>query len=89
MNNVTIEEDELISCIDKDFNLFRTLSEGNNIDNPYFFYKKLRDYDPVFYIPDHQATMAELPDYIKNQISHRAKAFMAMIPIIKSKLLEN
>lgn len=46
-------------------------------------------YDPVFYIPDHQATMAELPDYIKNQISHRAKAFMAMIPIIKSKLLEN
>ena len=59
MNNVTIEEDELISGIDKDFNLFRTLSEGNNIDNPYFFYKKLRDYDPVFYMQSSAGFLSE------------------------------
>lgn len=31
-------------------------------------------YDPIFYMPDHQATMAELPPDVKNVISHRAKA---------------
>lgn len=31
-------------------------------------------YDPVFYVPDYQRTMAQLPDEIKNKISHRAVA---------------
>ncbi|MBI2848898.1 MAG: RdgB/HAM1 family non-canonical purine NTP pyrophosphatase [Chloroflexi bacterium] len=31
-------------------------------------------YDPVFYLPDLAATMAELPMSIKNSISHRARA---------------
>jgi XTP/dITP diphosphohydrolase len=31
-------------------------------------------YDPVFYLPGHEATMAELPPDVKNRISHRAKA---------------
>ena len=31
-------------------------------------------YDPVFYLPDHQCTLAELPPHIKNSISHRAMA---------------
>jgi XTP/dITP diphosphohydrolase len=31
-------------------------------------------YDPVFYLPDHHCTMAELPPSIKNSISHRAQA---------------
>jgi XTP/dITP diphosphohydrolase len=31
-------------------------------------------YDPVFLVPPYNATMAELPPAIKNQISHRAKA---------------
>lgn len=31
-------------------------------------------YDPIFYVPEHQCTAAELPATIKNQISHRAKA---------------
>ncbi len=31
-------------------------------------------YDPVFYVPDFHKTFAELPEEIKNQISHRAVA---------------
>lgn len=31
-------------------------------------------YDPVFYVPDYAAAMAELPEVVKNQISHRAIA---------------
>lgn len=31
-------------------------------------------YDPVFFVPQYQKTFAELPEDIKNKISHRAKA---------------
>lgn len=31
-------------------------------------------YDPVFYLPEYGCTMAQLGSYIKNQISHRARA---------------
>lgn len=31
-------------------------------------------YDPIFYLPDYQCTMAQLPLAIKNSISHRALA---------------
>ncbi|MEZ4728929.1 MAG: RdgB/HAM1 family non-canonical purine NTP pyrophosphatase [Caldilineaceae bacterium] len=31
-------------------------------------------YDPIFFLPDHQSTMAELAPAQKNLISHRAKA---------------
>ena len=31
-------------------------------------------YDPLFYLPSHDRTMAQLPQAIKNTISHRAKA---------------
>jgi len=31
-------------------------------------------YDPVFYLPEFDRTMAELPLEIKNQVSHRGKA---------------
>jgi XTP/dITP diphosphohydrolase len=34
-------------------------------------------YDPVFYMPEHGCTMAELPSAVKNQISHRARAARA------------
>ena len=34
-------------------------------------------YDPVFFMPERDATMAELPAEIKNQISHRGKAALA------------
>jgi len=41
-------------------------------------------YDPLFYIPDRGATLAELPDSIKNQISHRARAFQSALPHLQS-----
>ena len=31
-------------------------------------------YDPVFYLPEYDCTMAELPAEVKNRISHRARA---------------
>jgi XTP/dITP diphosphohydrolase len=31
-------------------------------------------YDPIFFLPEYQCTVAQLPDTIKNNISHRAQA---------------
>ena len=31
-------------------------------------------FDPVFFMPEHGGTMAELPEKVKNRISHRARA---------------
>lgn len=33
-------------------------------------------FDPVFYMPEHGCTIAELPDEVKNRVSHRARAAM-------------
>jgi XTP/dITP diphosphohydrolase len=41
-------------------------------------------YDPVFYLPQFQKTMAQLPMETKNRISHRAKALEKMRPYIVS-----
>lgn len=43
-------------------------------------------YDPVFYLPDRQCTMAELAPAVKNQISHRARAVRAILPKIQEHL---
>jgi XTP/dITP diphosphohydrolase len=34
-------------------------------------------YDPLFFMPDYQATMAELPEATKNRLSHRGRAVEA------------
>ena len=39
-------------------------------------------YDPIFFIPEMQKTMAELDMDVKNHISHRARAIMGMIPTL-------
>ena len=43
-------------------------------------------YDPIFYIPELSATMAELPPHLKNTISHRARALDAMLPILQAQM---
>lgn len=40
-------------------------------------------YDPIFYLPTEQATMAELPAERKYQISHRAKATAGLIQLLR------
>lgn len=45
-------------------------------------------YDPVFWVPEYQATMAELEPEVKNRLSHRALAVEAIRPKLE-KLIEN
>jgi XTP/dITP diphosphohydrolase len=40
-------------------------------------------YDPIFYLPEYGLTMAELAPETKNQISHRARAVRAALPILR------
>jgi len=41
-------------------------------------------YDPIFYVPEHELTMAELEPEVKNRISHRALA----LELFKANLME-
>jgi XTP/dITP diphosphohydrolase len=43
-------------------------------------------YDPIFYIPEMQRTMAELSLKDKNRLSHRAVAVISAIPILQTLL---
>ena len=45
-------------------------------------------YDPVFWVPEYAATMAQLGPEIKNQISHRAKALAAFKAVLRAWLKE-
>ncbi|MCX6029214.1 MAG: RdgB/HAM1 family non-canonical purine NTP pyrophosphatase [Chloroflexi bacterium] len=40
-------------------------------------------YDPVFYLPEHRATMAQLPAEAKNRISHRGRAAREAVRVLK------
>ena len=40
-------------------------------------------YDPIFYVPQYEKTMAELASDVKNKISHRANALAKIIESIK------
>jgi XTP/dITP diphosphohydrolase len=45
-------------------------------------------YDPLFVVGGTEQTMAELPDDEKNRISHRARAFAALRPLLERVLRE-
>ena len=45
-------------------------------------------YDPVFYLPQFNQTMAQLPAATKHQISHRGQAVRAIVPRLRE-LLQN
>jgi XTP/dITP diphosphohydrolase len=46
-------------------------------------------YDPVFWVPEYGATMAQLGPEIKNKISHRARALAAFKTLLQSWLKEH
>lgn len=43
-------------------------------------------YDPVFYVPEFNQNLAELPPDVKHTISHRGRAARAAIPLIEQLL---
>jgi len=43
-------------------------------------------YDPIFYLTEHQLTMAQLSDTEKNKISHRGNAFRELERVIGERL---
>ncbi len=43
-------------------------------------------YDPIFFVPEYNKTIAELPEEIKNKISHRANALKPMLEWIHNNL---
>ncbi|MFW6279212.1 MAG: XTP/dITP diphosphatase [Bacillota bacterium] len=45
-------------------------------------------YDPLFYVPEYEKTMAELPLVVKNKISHRARALDKMEKHIQDLVLQ-
>lgn len=40
-------------------------------------------YDPIFYVPDRNLTFAEMTPEIKRSLSHRGRAFQALLPQLK------
>lgn len=40
-------------------------------------------YDPLFFLPEYNQTMAEIPETEKNRISHRARAMQQIKPILR------
>jgi XTP/dITP diphosphohydrolase len=39
-------------------------------------------YDPLFFLPEYGATFAELPEAVKNPLSHRGRAVQAALPYL-------
>jgi XTP/dITP diphosphohydrolase len=46
-------------------------------------------YDPIFYVPEHQLTFAEMPVETKHRISHRGQAFEQILPTIKDLMISS
>ena len=40
-------------------------------------------YDPMFYVPEHQCTAAQLSSDLKNRMSHRGKALRKLVELIR------
>jgi XTP/dITP diphosphohydrolase len=45
-------------------------------------------YDPIFYVSEEKKSSAELPNELKNRISHRARALQSLMKLLPDKLHE-
>lgn len=45
-------------------------------------------YDPIFYVPSHDCTSAELPADVKNNISHRGQALRLLLELLSDRFLD-
>ncbi len=43
-------------------------------------------YDPIFYVPTHHLSAAQLPIEIKNQLSHRGQAMRKLVQLLTQKI---
>jgi XTP/dITP diphosphohydrolase len=41
-------------------------------------------YDPIFYVPEQGMTFAEMPPQVKHEVSHRGRAFAALLPQLEN-----
>ncbi len=46
-------------------------------------------YDPIFFLPEYGQTMAEIGSQHKNELSHRARAVKALLPLLRNYLEKN
>ncbi|ALA26463.1 non-canonical purine NTP pyrophosphatase [Piscirickettsia salmonis] len=46
-------------------------------------------YDPIFWVPTHQCSAAELPAEVKQKISHRGHALTNLVNVLKKKYSNN
>jgi XTP/dITP diphosphohydrolase len=60
--------------------------EGNIVDSPRG--DNGFGYDPIFHVPTHGCTSAELAPEVKNRISHRAQALRALLEALRPRLLD-
>jgi len=44
-------------------------------------------YDPLFWVPEHECSSAELPKETKNSLSHRGKALQLLLAVLKEKYI--
>ena len=61
--------------------VFEGIAEGEIADKPYG--DDGFGYDPIFFSYDCQQTFAEIPEDIKNKVSHRGKALKKLITFLK------
>lgn len=46
-------------------------------------------YDPIFFVPEVNQTFAEMPPQLKQKLSHRGKAFDALLPLLNQIIEES
>lgn len=71
---LTPEGDKVVASGRVNGQILRTKRGSNNFG-----------YDPLFYVPSHQMTLAEMTTHDKNEISHRGRAIRSLISKLRER----